>query len=266
MKLLLQRVRQAGASNSRSALFILITAIFAFGAIVQPTLSKSFSAKKANPRVTQNSRIARKPASISPAIPVPPSCASPPSGMVSWWPAEGNANDIVSHNNGTPNNGATFAAGEVGQGFSLDGVDDEVAIGNAASLKLNSITIDAWVNPTNNPVGLQAILTKWNQNTGTGSGGDSYGLFLINNSGTLELFSVIHLSNGAEPNLQAGTVPTNQFSHVAMTYDSATGAFAIYVNGSVVASTTVAALGLVQSDVDVHIGRENDGIAPRFFP
>lgn len=36
---------------------------------------------------------------------------------VSHWPAEGNAYDAADGNHGTLYNGATFAAGEIGQGF-----------------------------------------------------------------------------------------------------------------------------------------------------
>ena len=48
-------------------------------------------------------------------------CTPPPPGMVAWWPGEGNANDIRGGNNGTPQGGVTFPAGEVGQAFSFDG-------------------------------------------------------------------------------------------------------------------------------------------------
>ena len=50
--------------------------------------------------------------------------------MIGWWPGDGNANDIMGSNDGTPVNGATFAAGLIGQAFSLDGVDDSVSFGN----------------------------------------------------------------------------------------------------------------------------------------
>src|ERR1043166_8194305 len=239
---------KSAARNGSTTSYLLVVFIFLLATAVAFT----------KPRSPLN-RSLNRPAGTS-------ACVAPPSGLVSWWPGEGNAHDIVSHNNGALNNGAGFDVGEVGQGFSLDGSDDEVRIGNPASLKLNSISIDAWVKPTNTPGDYQAILTKWNQNTGTGSGGDSYGLWLFNSGSTFQLFSAIHQTNGAEPFRIAGNVPLNQFSHVAMTYDSATGAFAIYVTGSVVSPTTVTALGLVQSDVDVHIGRENDNIVPRFFP
>jgi hypothetical protein len=55
-------------------------------------------------------------------------CVPPPANMVSWWPGDGNANDIQDGNNGTLQNGATFAPGEVQQAFSLDGDDDRIDV------------------------------------------------------------------------------------------------------------------------------------------
>ena len=52
------------------------------------------------------------------------SCVEPPSGIVAWWAGDGNATDVQGGNNGTLQNGATFAAGMVAQAFSFDGVDD----------------------------------------------------------------------------------------------------------------------------------------------
>ena len=77
-----------------------------------------------------------------------PSCVAPPSGMVSWWPGEGNANDIQGINNGTLVNGATFAPGKVGQAFSFDGLDDGVTIqaGNGSlNMGASDFALDAWV-------------------------------------------------------------------------------------------------------------------------
>ena len=48
-------------------------------------------------------------------------CASPPSGLISWWAAEGNALDTVGSNPGVLQNGVGFTSGEVGQAFVFDG-------------------------------------------------------------------------------------------------------------------------------------------------
>jgi hypothetical protein len=73
-----------------------------------------------------------------------PGCVTPPSGMVSWWPGDDNANDIQGGNNGTIQGDITFAAGMVGEAFSSNG-NGSVMIGNPANLQLQDFTIGAWV-------------------------------------------------------------------------------------------------------------------------
>ena len=75
----------------------------------------------------------------------PEFCIAPPSNLVSWWPGDGDANDLQGVNNGTLVNGATFAPGKVGQAFSFDGTDDYVSVPNP-SFKTNiQGTIEAWI-------------------------------------------------------------------------------------------------------------------------
>ena len=58
-----------------------------------------------------------------------PSCIATPPQMVSWWPGNGNAADLQDGNNdGTLQNGATFAPGYIERAFSLDGTNDYVSI------------------------------------------------------------------------------------------------------------------------------------------
>src|SRR6185436_8801741 len=61
-----------------------------------------------------------------------PACPGVPGGIISWWPGEGNAQDIVGHYDGTLQGGATFSTGIVGQDFSLDGIDDAIVVNNNA--------------------------------------------------------------------------------------------------------------------------------------
>ena len=68
---------------------------------------------------------------------------------MSWWPGDGNANDVQAGNNGTLQGSVGFVAGEVGQAFSFAGVDGGgVLIGNPTNLQLQDFTIDAWVRRT----------------------------------------------------------------------------------------------------------------------
>ena len=68
-------------------------------------------------------------------------------GLVSWWPGDGNTDDIANANHGMLEGGATFAAGQVGQAFLLDGIDDSVDLGNASNLHVSAgdFTVNAWV-------------------------------------------------------------------------------------------------------------------------
>ena len=94
-----------------------------------------------------------------------PSAIPPPAGMVSWWPGDGNAQDIVDGNHGILSGDATFTGGKVGQAFSFDGVGDLVNVGGTDNLA-GSRTIDAWVFPnTNSGLGLP-ILTAGAANSG----------------------------------------------------------------------------------------------------
>ena len=74
-------------------------------------------------------------------------CVEPPAGLVSWWPGDGNVDDIVDGNDGTLQNGATFAAGKVEQAFSFATVGDMVQIAHNSNLNLESLlgsTFEGW--------------------------------------------------------------------------------------------------------------------------
>jgi hypothetical protein len=86
----------------------MIARILSFGAVVFVSLNSAF-ADLSVPESTQ-------------------SCVPPAPGMVGWWPAEGSADDVIGGDNGTLEGGATFAPGEVGQGFRFDGTNGYVQI------------------------------------------------------------------------------------------------------------------------------------------
>jgi hypothetical protein len=67
--------------------------------------------------------------------------------MVSWWPGDGDAVDIVDGNHGTLQNGATFGTGMVGQAFRFSGPGDMVTVEHDPSLNLESLpnaTFEGW--------------------------------------------------------------------------------------------------------------------------
>jgi RHS repeat-associated protein len=147
-------------------------------------------------------------------------CLAPPPGLVAWWTGDGDATDLLGVYNGVLENGASFASGEVGQAFNLDGIDDRVLIGDSRSLnitRLPSWTVQAWINPT-------ALQTApWPTIYGVGHWHVSLGL----NKSSGQLDSWINNSNQA-----ISTIPINlgRWNHVALVYDGSYRAF--YVNGS----------------------------------
>lgn len=66
-------------------------------------------------------------------------------GLVAWYPAEGNANDVVGGHNGTLVGGVTFAPGKFGQAFSLDGTSGYINAGSSSAFDLGDFTIAAWI-------------------------------------------------------------------------------------------------------------------------
>ena len=50
----------------------------------------------------------------------PTHCVTPPSGLVAWWPGDGNVTNLTGANHGTLQNGTTYASGIIGQAFSFN--------------------------------------------------------------------------------------------------------------------------------------------------
>jgi hypothetical protein len=189
-----------------------------------------------------------------------PICPGAPGGIISWWPAENNAQDVVSHYDGMLQNGATFATGLVNQAFSLDGIDDAIVVNNNLGLNPTSITIEAWVNPDSVPAGaLKDVVTKW----GFDSARDSYLLGLINNGSGIAVIGGIGDGETGDPGLSGGIVSLKKWNHIAMTYDAASGLHRLYLNGMQV-NQRVRANGIFPTTSRVFIGSE-DSNQSRFF-
>jgi uncharacterized delta-60 repeat protein len=195
------------------------------------------------------------------AAPTPaPVCSGVPAGIISWWPGEGNAQDIVGHYDGAQQNGATFGVGRVGQAFSLDGIDDAIVVNNNAALNPASITVEAWIKPGGVPAGnIADVVTKW----GFDATVDSYFLGLLNSGGVVRVLGGIGDGATGDSGFSGGAVALNTWSHIAMTYDAASGQNRLYLNGVSVAQR-VRAHGIYPTTSRVFIGRE-DSNNQRFF-
>jgi hypothetical protein len=173
-----------------------------------------------------------------------PVCIPPPSGLVSWWDGDGDASDIQDGNDGTLQNGATFAPGFVtsgtGQAFSFDGVDDFVSIDHNNNLNLASHTIEAWIRtPAFLPSTFLTILSK----TTPPPFRRNFGLF-IERSGLQAsrkpgaLLGVFTVGANNFVFVSGNTLVTDGNSHhVAVTYDAPSGTMRLYVDGNLDAET-----------------------------
>lgn len=154
-----------------------------------------------------------------------PTCTPPPSGMVSWWPGDGSANDIQDGNNGTLMNGTTFATGKVGQGFTFDGVDDVITVPASTNLGMTSAyTFDAWVNSIGS-----ADLDRLIAARGDASAHDLD--IKINRPLGGNTLQIVHnrTNGGTTEAVVFAAPPLNQLFHLAVTFDGTT--VRAYYNG-----------------------------------
>jgi len=157
-------------------------------------------------------------------------CVPPPANMVSWWNAEGDANDIIGTNNGTLMNGATFAPGKVDQAFSLAGTGDYVDAGTSNEFNFNNgagdFTIDAWINLTALPLpsGETSVNSAMMVNKGTFNPFSGWGFYVYRNwrlgFGSFGVGGVRSAEN---------TITAGSWAHVAVTKQG--GAYKLYKNG-----------------------------------
>jgi hypothetical protein len=190
-------------------------------------------------------------------------CVTKPSGLVSWWPGEGNAADVVGGNTGTPYGGVVFTSGVVGEAFSFNGINGHVRIADRPSLHFtNALTLEAWINPRNGTGG--NIIGKWDAVVGPSQ--MAYAMSLgVGGSGWLGVGVNADGTPGGMVNVYAnmsGTniaLPVGQWTHVAATYDGT--ALRIYANG-VLRGQVAYTRGIFPGTNDLAIGGVVGGVTP----
>ncbi len=147
-------------------------------------------------------------------------CAPMPTGIVSWWAAEGSGADRFNRNNAVMVGDASFVAGKVGQAFSFDGSGDYAQAANPNSLPVGAAprTVELWFKAPATPG--ESGLFQY----GTASYAQMFGLITSGNApGRLYFY-------GHSADLPANTViQPDTWYHGAVTYDGTT--VKIYING-----------------------------------
>jgi hypothetical protein len=187
----------------------------------------------------------------------PQPCVNCPASGVSWWAAEGEASDAFRAHGGTLQNGAGFASGMDGQAFNFNGSSQSVEIPYAAGLATSNFSVEAWVNPAGQVAWQACIFAQ------------SYGRQLIVSNGTrgLNVAFVVSTSQYTFYEVDSsGEIPTNEWTHLAGTWDSASHLLSLYVNGTL---DRQAPLGITpwDSGCSFTIGGANScGYYGQFFP
>ena len=147
--------------------------------------------------------------------------------LIAYYSFDGNAEDSVAGNDGIEQNGAGYGdhAG-FGQALMLDGTDDYVEVPHdpAFDMIAEAFTFAAWINPTAVDDRRPIVSRELNPDTNRGfefaiKNGSVLAYQLVNDGGVNK--TVID---------STFTPPTNTWTHVVGTYDSATGS-EFFVNG-----------------------------------
>jgi len=195
-------------------------------------------------------------------------CSQPPTGLISWWPADGTPQDLVGGYDAQLSSGAGYVAGIVGQAFTLDGIDDVIQIPFDSPFDFSAgspITIEAWIHPTSIDHG-GPIVAKGQDNGSrnwwfgiTGTGGQAGVAFFYSSvSGMIQQYET------AGRPIQAGT-----WHYVAVSYvfgDAST--IAIHIDGQVTSGSWTFGTGNVPPATNNFLprigGEEDPGANDRF--
>jgi Concanavalin A-like lectin/glucanases superfamily/HYR domain len=235
MQILSDQVKRAGSIGLE-----VILGLFLLGLVVAAWKGSgtSASAARVSPAAANKAAGIREPLLAVQGTP----CVTPPPNMISWWTADGTADDLQDGNDGTLVNGATFATGMVAQAFSLDGVNDRVDVPDADNLDIPSqITIDAWIRP--NALGGTIV------NKSTDGKPDGYVLDTFGGN--------VRFIFGSQSLSGSTTLQTGVFTHVAATYDFST--LNVYVNGVLDGTLSAEELIALPNNVPLRIGANQVG-------
>jgi hypothetical protein len=167
-------------------------------------------------------------------------------GVVAAWSGDGT--DAVGNNTATMTDVAV-AGGKVGRAFSFNGKSSWIRMPASPSLDIGAgdgFTIECWVKPNAFDVDVSgAPIIEWDSATTDGLQLWSGGMIFAN---LKDIHNVAH--NLAVPI----TLNTNEFQHVALTYDKSSGDACFYYNGLLLTNVNFGGI-TPQTTYPVNIGR-----------
>jgi hypothetical protein len=197
----------------------------------------------------------------------------PTSGLVGWWPFNGNANDESGNGNNGTVNGATLTTDRFGvanKAYSFNGSNNYIRINSAPNLNVSSFTISGWFNasalPTDDFLGAKGIFGKWWQAPSVCNGNYNAYLVCLTKPAMPNTSVIGGATSFYEGNLfYANTaISSNTWYHFVFIHDATSGG-KMYING-VLYSTNTSIGALCNSTNAINIGADiNNGSLYRFF-
>jgi hypothetical protein len=187
--------------------------------------------------------------------------SNPPiSGLVAWYPFNGNANDVSENGNNGTVYGATLTTdrfGDTNKAYSFNGTSDYIKVLNSTSLRLNQdLTLSAWFCTNTKLANEMAILGK-------GTTINNTGYLLLITSSFYPDFARFRVSPTIiNASLESNTVVNDgKWHHIVGTYDKSL--IKLYVDGKFVKSASYS-FDISSLTTDLMIGREFDRTARQF--
>ena len=171
-------------------------------------------------------------------------------GLQAYYTADNTPNDALGTYNGTLVNGATYGTGIINQGFSLDGVNDYVAISPVIGASLSAPNVahsySAWVYPTNLTDTYNFVFQNGDSSSGTS---------LVLNTNRIGFF----YNGGQSYTAGTATLTLNAWNHIVTTIDT-NGNLRFYLNGSFDVLRTGVSWSETPTYTYTQIGRASSGV------
>lgn len=177
----------------------------------------------------------------------------PTSGLIGYWPFEGNANDVSGNNNNGTVNGATLNQdrfGNANSAYVFDGVSNYIDIANSsiAAFGTSSFTVSCWFNSSNNHLG---DLIRYD-NCVTGSG---WGIQYHFRNGVygMDGYEFPTSRNGNQVQQQQGNV-NGVWQLITFVRNVTTMKDQLYINGILINEITFSTINNIQTGSPLRFG------------